>query len=328
MSNVARLTAAKQSAMPLAIISGDLEEVERHFQKALDPFRPRFGHLVNHLRHYRGKRLRPALVLLSAQACGRVTPAHHVLGAVVEMIHTATLVHDDVLDEADLRRHVKTINSGWDNKTSILLGDMLLSAAFRLCASVDARACEWVGDATNRVCAGELLQVSNAGNHRLDEATYFEIVAGKTGALTEVCTRLGAHYAGAQAATVDGFASYGQHLGIAFQIADDVLDLTGQPEMVGKTLGTDIAQGKLTLPMIRMRDALNGAELADVEAAFAAADAATIVRMIDRTGALESARQEGELQIRTAIEGLQTTPRTPFHVALEQIAMWSMTRDR
>src|SRR5690348_612124 len=216
---------AKGPALPLSLVADDLAVVDRIYDDALLPFRRRFGPIVQHLRHYRGKRLRPVLVLLAGHACGTVTRAHHVLGAVVEMVHTATLVHDDVLDEADTRRHLPTVNAAWGAKTSLLLGDMLFSAAFRLCSTVDAQACEWVGDATNRVCAGELLQVSRAGNLDLSEADYFEIITGKTGALTECCTRLGAHYAGAAPDFVERLAAYGRDLGVAFQIADDVLDL-------------------------------------------------------------------------------------------------------
>src|SRR3954469_13541636 len=201
LANGTRTT--KGTPLPLWLVAADLAEVDRLYDDALLPFRARFGPIVQHLKHYRGKRLRPALLLLARHACGTVARAHHVLGAVVEMVHTATLVHDDVLDEADTRRHLPTVNATWGSKTSLLLGDMLFSAAFRLCSSVDAKACEWVGDATNRVCAGELLQVSRAGDLGLSEEDYFEIVGGKTGALTECCTRLGAHYAGATSEVVD-----------------------------------------------------------------------------------------------------------------------------
>src|SRR5205807_1397803 len=136
--------------------------------------------LIAHIDHYRGKRLRPTLLLLSANACGQVNAAHHTLAAVVEMIHTATLVHDDVLDDATLRRHVRTINAEWGNKASILLGDMLFSHAFHLASTVDARACEIIGRATNRVCEGELQQVSERGNLELTEDDYLDIIDGKT----------------------------------------------------------------------------------------------------------------------------------------------------
>src|ERR671936_780118 len=133
-------------------IAGDMEEVERILSETLETARPGVARLIGHLQHYRGKRLRPALLLLAARACGRVTPAHHLLGAVVEMVHTATLVHDDVLDSATVRRHASTINAGWGNQASILLGDWLFTHAFHLTATVDARACRLIGDATNRLC--------------------------------------------------------------------------------------------------------------------------------------------------------------------------------
>src|SRR5439155_9384361 len=146
------------------LIAHDLEEVERVLARTLAGGRSCVTPLVAHLRNYRGKRLRPALLLLTAHACGRVTPAHHTLAAVVEMIHTATLVNDDVLDSALVRRHVPTVNAGWDNQTSILLGDYLFTHAFHLASTVDAEACRLIGEATNRVCEGELQQCSECGN--------------------------------------------------------------------------------------------------------------------------------------------------------------------
>src|SRR5262249_25288331 len=204
-----------------------------------------------HLQHYRGKRLRPALLLLTARACGRVTPAHHTLAAVAEMIHTATLVHDDVLDDAALRRHVQTVNAGWGNQTSILLGDYLFTHAFHLSSTIgDARACELIGEATNRVCEGELHQVCERGNLDLTEAEYLDIIDGKTAELTSCCCRLGALYSGATTGVVEQLSRYGRWLGVAFQIADDLLDLVGEERTTGKSLGTDLDQQKLTLPLI------------------------------------------------------------------------------
>ena len=328
MLNPPTVNGRPKAPLPLALVAADLAEVERVYDDALVPFRTRFGPLVSHLRHYRGKRLRPVLVLLAGQACGRVTRAHHVLGAVVEMVHTATLVHDDILDEADTRRHVSTVNAGWGPKTALLLGDMLFSAAFRLCSTVDARACEWVGDATNRVCAGELLQVSRAGNLALTEADYFEIVAGKTGALTECCTRLGAHYAGAAAGVADRLADYGGALGAAFQIADDVLDLTGDPLVAGKTLGTDLDQGKQTLPLIRALAALPPAEAARLRDAMKQGRVAEVLEALAATGALDSAEAEARKLAANARLALAGLPATPYRAALEQIADWAVKRDR
>lgn len=240
-------------------IASDLEEVERVLAQSVDGRRPCVVDLIGHLRYYRGKRLRPALLLLTARACGEVRPAHHVLAAVVEMIHTATLVHDDVLDEAALRRHHATVNAAWGNQTSILLGDFLFTRAFHLASSVDARACRLIGEATNRVCEGELEQGTQRGNLELNEQDYLDIVDGKTAELTACCCRLGALYGGAAERVVEKLTNYGRWLGIAFQIADDLLDLVGEERTTGKSLGTDVQQQKLTLPLIRMLNKANAA---------------------------------------------------------------------
>ena len=231
-------------------IARDLDEVERILASSMAGRRACVSPLVAHVRNYRGKRLRPALLLLTAHACGRVTPAHHTLAAVVEMIHTATLVHDDVLDSALVRRHVPTVNAGWGNQTSILLGDYLFTHAFHLASTVDAEACRLIGEATNRVCEGELQQCSECGNLDLSEDDYLDMIDGKTAELTACCCRLGAAYSGKEPDIVERLAGYGRRLGIAFQIADDLLDLVGEEQATGKSLGTDVDQRKLTLPLI------------------------------------------------------------------------------
>jgi octaprenyl-diphosphate synthase len=234
-------------------IAGDLDEVERVLARTLESPRPHVRELVAHLGHFRGKRLRPALLLLTARACGRLTPAHHTLAAVVEMIHTATLVHDDVLDSAAVRRHAATVNAGWGNQTSVLLGDFLFTHAFHLSSTVgDVRACQIIGASTNRVCEGELQQVCQRGNLALSEAEYFDIIDAKTAELTACCCRLGALFSGVAPAVVEALARYGRHLGVAFQIADDLLDLLGEEDTAGKSLGTDLEQQKMTLPLIRL----------------------------------------------------------------------------
>lgn len=243
-------TVERPACSLFAPIQGDLDDVEHLLAETFASHRPCLTPLIAHLEHYRGKRLRPALLLLTARACGQVTLAHPVLGAVVEMIHTATLVHDDVLDEAAVRRHAGTINAGWGNQTSILLGDYLFTHAFHLASSVDARACRLIGEATNRVCEGELQQTIQRGNWGLTERDYLDIVEGKTAELTSCCTLLGALYSGADPDTVHRLARYGRCLGIAFQIADDLLDLVGEERITGKSLGTDLDQNKPTLPLI------------------------------------------------------------------------------
>jgi octaprenyl-diphosphate synthase len=251
------VSAASSASRPpsdlCAPISRDLEAVEQILQRTLANPRPCVAQLLTHLVHYKGKRLRPMLLLLTARACGRVCSAHHTLGAVVEMIHTATLVHDDVLDGATVRRHVPTVNAGWGNQNSILLGDYLFTHAFHLASTLDdVRACRIIGQATNRVCEGELHQGTERGNLALAEADYMDIIDGKTAELTACCCRLGALYSGAEPAVVEGLARYGRCLGLAFQIADDLLDLVGEERTTGKSLGTDVEQQKLTLPLIHL----------------------------------------------------------------------------
>lgn len=242
-------------------IQEDLEAVEIVLQQTLESPRPGVARLLGRLGNYRGKRLRPALLLLTARACGQVTPAHHVLGAVVEMIHTATLVHDDVLDEAVVRRHMPTVNADWGNQASILLGDYLFTHAFHLSSTLDdVRACRIIGGSTNRVCEGELHQVCERGNLALSEEAYFDIIDAKTAELTSCCCRLGALFAGMSPVIVESLARFGRGLGVAFQIADDLLDLVGDERTTGKSLGTDLEQQKLTLPLIRLLTQATDAE--------------------------------------------------------------------
>ncbi|MCB9925078.1 MAG: polyprenyl synthetase family protein [Planctomycetaceae bacterium] len=228
-----------------------MAEVERILKSELRSDHPYVDELVRYGCLIGGKRLRPTLLLLTAKAIGEMKQAHLVLGAVVEMIHTATLVHDDVLDEADTRRHLATVNSRWDNKASVLLGDYLFTHSFYLASTIgSAWACQEIGRATNIVCEGELRQKGCRGDFALSESEYFEIIAAKTAELTACSCRLGAHYAGASEEVVEQLTKFGRDLGIAFQIVDDVLDLQGEEVTTGKSLGTDLEQQKPTLPII------------------------------------------------------------------------------
>jgi octaprenyl-diphosphate synthase len=234
-------------------VASDLEEVERILARTLRTRHAGSAEVVDHVKHYRGKRLRPVILLLTARACGRITPAHHVLGAVVEMIHTATLVHDDVLDGATVRRHVRTVNARWGVQTSVLLGDFLFTHAFHLASTLDdVRACRMIGAATNRVCEGEMCQGLECGNLALTEDAYLDLIDGKTAELIACCSHLGALYSGAPAELVAGMSRFGRYVGLAFQIADDLLDLVGEEQTTGKSLGTDVQQQKLTLPIIHV----------------------------------------------------------------------------
>lgn len=312
-------------------VAADIEEADRIFAATLAPYKSPFGPLLHHLKHYRGKRLRPALLLLTAGACGRVTASHHTLAAAVEMIHTATLVHDDVLDEAEVRRHAPTVNAGWGNTVSILLGDMLFTHAFHLASTVDRRACEVIGEATNRVCAGELRQACERGNLDLTEADYFAVIDGKTAALTECCGRLGAIYAGASDEVATRLAGFGRNLGLAFQIADDLLDLVGDEGTVGKTLGTDLGQQKLTLPVIHCLNRLPANEANELRSAIRAGGdhlGARVLAALEMTQSVAFARRRAEELARAARHELECLPRSECRTILEAMTDWSVRREK
>jgi octaprenyl-diphosphate synthase len=236
-----------------APVADELAEVEAILQAELRSKHPFVDELVRYGCLLGGKRLRPALLLLTAKAVGgQVTEQHNTLAAVVEMIHTATLVHDDVLDDAHLRRHLATVNARWDNAASVLLGDFLFTHAFYLASTLDnVLGCRLIGRATNIVCEGELRQKGSRGNFALSEPEYLEIIEAKTAELTAVSCRLGALFSGADERLADELDGFGRDLGIAFQIADDLLDVLGEESTTGKSLGTDFEQQKPTLPIIR-----------------------------------------------------------------------------
>jgi octaprenyl-diphosphate synthase len=322
--------AHKPAGLSFAPVAADIEVADRIFDRTFAAHRGPFGPLLEHLRNYRGKRLRPALLLLTARAVGKLGPQHHTLAAAVEMIHTATLVHDDVLDEAELRRHVSTINAGWGNTVSILLGDLLFTHAFHLTSTVDGRACQIIGDATNRVCAGELRQVCERGNLNLTEADYFAIIDGKTAALTECSGRLGALYAGAGEEVAGKLAAFGRNVGLAFQIADDLLDLVGNEDKVGKTLGTDLGQQKLTLPVIHCLNRLPASEAEHLKGVIRAGGETLgkkVLAALEKTQSQAYARRRAEELARSARQELECLPRSECRGILEAVTEWTIRRE-
>jgi octaprenyl-diphosphate synthase len=281
-----------------APIAAELSEVERRLKAELRSDYPFVDELVRYGCLLGGKRLRPALVLLSAKAVGgRVTDSHLTLATVVEMIHTATLVHDDVLDEAQIRRHLATVNARWDNEASVLLGDFLFTHAFYLASTLDSvLGCRLIGRATNIVCEGELRQKGSRGNFALTETEYLEIIEAKTAELTAVSCRIGAVFAGASDELAEQMDGIGRDLGIAFQIADDLLDVQGEEQATGKSLGTDLEKQKPTLPIIR---ALEVASAADREALLELLNgderqSGRLAPLLHRYGAIEYARSRGQ----------------------------------
>jgi octaprenyl-diphosphate synthase len=330
------LTGAGESQGRIALadlyapIAAELAEAERIFQEELESRFAFVQHLVDHCADFHGKRLRPALVLLAGRACGLVTPAHSVLAAVVEMIHTATLVHDDILDEAMVRRHAATVNAEWGNETAVLLGDYLFTHAFHLAASLEStRACRWIGQATNRVCEGEMQQVHHRGDLELDEAAYFAIIEGKTAELTAVSCRLGAAYASAPESTVAALDRYGRELGIAFQIADDVLDIWGEERVTGKSLGTDLEKQKLTLPVIYLLRLVEPESAAEIrrQLAEATSDQRRLLRpYLESTGAIDRAWQRARHHVKQALEALDVLPESDAKSVLRILAQYVLRR--
>ena len=232
----------------------------------------------------------------------------------VEVIHTATLVHDNVLDEATIRRHLDTVNARWSNEVSILLGDYLLARAICLASSLDDNfACRAISQSARHMCEGELRQIESRGNYDISEADYLEIIAGKTAALTACCCRLGSHYAGAALPICEALSGYGHNLGVAFQIADDVLDVVGEEAAVGKSLGTDLLKQKATLPLIRLLRTVNSSERRELTSLLARSgnhhrDA--LRPWFERNDAISYARQRAREFSRRACEGLAALPGT------------------
>jgi octaprenyl-diphosphate synthase len=244
------------------------------------------------------------------------------------MIHTATLVHDDVLDEASLRRHLDTVNARWGNKSGVLLGDFLFSHSFYLAATLDdAYACQLIGRSTNIVCEGEMRQLHSGGDLSLSEADYLSIIDAKTAELCACCCRLGAHFSAAPPEQVDALTRYGRNLGVAFQIVDDLLDLEGSEDTTGKSLGTDLAQLKPTLPLIRMLAQLDAADRATVVGMLTApsGDPAGDRRQklepwLARTDGMRYSRDKALSFARAAQADLAVLPEGPARDALHRLA--------
>lgn len=318
-----------QPAIPAAVrglflpILADLERVEAVLAAELRNDSPFVHELLQYGGKLGGKRLRPALLLLSAQATGSVRSEHHTLAAVVEMIHTATLVHDDVLDEAEMRRHLATVNARWDNETSVLLGDYLFSHAFYLASTLDnTYACQCIGRSTNQVCEGELRQVGNRGNHGLTEQEYFRIINGKTAELCACASHLGTKYACDNAEWVKSLEQYGRSLGMAFQIADDLLDLLGDETTTGKSLGTDLEKQKPTLPVIHCYQQANERERRELVALLESPSPATrrqLQAWLERFSALDYARQTAQRFADDARHQLDDLPLSTAKEALVEL---------
>ena len=329
-STGAAVKAAAAVAALTDCIAPELRAVDRVFSEELASDLPCVNVLVKHVSRFRGKMLRPLLLLLSGKACGRVDDAHVTLAAVVEMVHMATLVHDDVLDEAELRRKGATINHLRGNEAAVMLGDYLISHSFHLCSSLDNQlASRVIGRTTNRVCEGELLQIDNRNNLDLSEETYLEIISRKTACLCAACCMLGATFAGAGEGVVARLEGYGLSLGTAFQIQDDILDLVGEEQTVGKTLGSDIEKGKMTLPMIhflRTAPQEHRSLLRSLLQSNDADKAERIRNLILPSGSIEYARGRAQAFVDRARDALLALPETDARRVLDTMAEFVVSR--
>lgn len=313
-----------------APVAAELDAVEELLRRELSSDNPFVDRLAQHGFRLGGKRLRPALVLLSAQACGGLRSEHIRLAAMAELIHTATLIHDDVLDEATIRRHLDTVNARWNNEASILLGDYLFARAMCIaCSLEDSFAGRLVSETTRRMCEGELRQVEGRGNYSLSEADYFDIVAGKTAALTACCCHVGAHYAGASQSLCRAMAQYGHDLGIAFQIADDVLDLLGDEATVGKSLGTDLAKQKATLPLIRLLNVVGPQDRTALVSVLSQSEnhrLGTLQSWFGRYDAIDYARSQAITYTQRAVGELTALPASSARQSLVELTDFVVNR--
>ena len=315
-----------------ADIAAALARVETLFESQLSSDFPAVNDLCRHVERYRGKMLRPTLVIVTGLAFTRDGEAlrteHDIIAATVEMIHMATLVHDDVLDEAEIRRRGETVNFLRGNETAVILGDYLISNAFHLCSRAgDPRLNLRLGEVTNALCEGELIQLSRRHDLSLDANTYFEIVRRKTAVLVGASCELGTRLAGAGEAEVAAMRAFGEHLGVAFQIQDDLLDLLGDEATVGKSIGRDLEKGKLTLPMILHIANTHGAARSAALEAIQAKDGAGLRAALARSGSIDAARAEARRIVEDAKRGLPTTHRKHSRELLLDLADRVIARD-
>ena len=291
--------------------------------------------LINQIGHYivgsGGKRLRPMLLLLAAKALDYDGKQHLTLAAVIEFIHTATLLHDDVVDESDLRRGKGSANAVWGNAASVLVGDFLYSKAFEMMVRVDnMRVMEILSKTTTAIAEGEVLQLLNCNNPTTTETSYLEVISRKTAILFSAATRLSALLVDASSETEAQMAAYGMHLGNAFQLIDDALDYKANAEDLGKNLGDDLAEGKPTLPLIHAIEHANEGDAQIIIDAIKEGDRNAfnnVYKIVQATGAIEYTEKRAEEEAQKAINALALIADSPYKQAMMQLAIFSVQRN-
>ena len=313
-----------------SLLAPEMSEVDRVLRNSLDSDVALIRQVAEYIVGGGGKRVRPALVLLSARACGYDGAHRYTLAAVVEMIHTATLLHDDVVDDSKLRRGHATANATFGNAASVLVGDFLYSRAFQLMVGVGSmRVLEILSQATNVIAEGEVLQLMNTRNPDLDEAGYLRVIQRKTAKLFEAAAQLGAVLGGADAEREAALARYGMHLGTSFQLVDDVLDYTGERSVFGKNLGADLAEGKMTLPLIRAIALGSPDDAALIRTAITdgkVTDFTPVMDVLGRTGALDYARHRAAEESEAGAACVAALPPSPHKENLLELASFAARR--
>jgi len=318
-------------AQLLAPVSGDMQAVDATIRERLASDVALIGAIGDHIVGGGGKRLRPAILLLIARALGYSGRSHVLLAAVIEFIHTATLLHDDVVDESDLRRGRPTSNAAFGNAASVLVGDFLYSRAFQMMVEAGSmRVMRILADATNRIAEGEVLQLLNIHDPTVDESRYLGVVERKTATLFEAAARIGAILAQADPAAEEACARYGAAIGTGFQIIDDVLDYDGDAQHIGKQVGDDLREGKATLPVIHALRAASPGQRTQVESAIreGRGDFAQIAQIVHEHGSIEYARQCARVQTEIAAAAAATLPASEFRERLLELTVFAMRRDR
>ncbi|MEO8016687.1 MAG: octaprenyl diphosphate synthase [Pseudomonadota bacterium] len=320
--------------MPLEEIRGlvrtDLASVDTMIRARLKSAVPLVDQVAEHIIGGGGKRLRPLLCVLAGRACGIETEKHVEAAAFIEFVHTATLLHDDVVDGSQKRRGRATANNIFGNQASVLVGDFVYSRAFQMMATVGSqRVMEIMADATNVIAEGEVLQLMNAHDPDTTEQRYLEVIYRKTGRLFEAGAEVAAVLAGAPAARQAALASYGKHLGTAYQLVDDVLDYKSDPATRGKNLGDDLAEGKPTLPLLHALRHGNDEQRALIRLAIeqgGLAQLGPIVEAIESTGGLDYAASFAQRETAQALAALEALPDTPYSRALASLARFAQER--
>ena len=292
---------------------------------------PAVSDMTDHVERFRGKQLRAALVLLSGEATGNTTDEHAAVAAIVEMIHLATLVHDDILDGAEVRRRVACVNQRWDNQVAVLLGDFLYARAFALSTDLSSRLCSrLLAETTRRICVGEIHQSTRRYDFEMDEKSYEEISGAKTASLYAAACELGARYPGGNEGIGADMAAMGWAFGLAFQIQDDCLDVIGTEEELGKSVGTDVEDGKVTLPVLytfRHADEDVRAAIRDLYTRPGLEHRARLLReQCDLGPGLEYAQRRAKDILDAGLSKLAKLPPSPARTSIEELASFLLER--